>query len=209
VRAGAEPAAYFAQFDPVPKVDVSDRRKWTEARDEVELDGLDFGPIRVNRLDLTVSDMIAGRLQTVRSYLETSPEKDIFLHGVEAFTNRRSIIDEGDASQNILNIDQDESHEATRTDIERTTTSGKTALHIAACEMYPEMVKLLLDFSADPNVRTVYGRTPLMEAAIWGRLENVKYLLSHGADMSITCMREGKSLCAIDFAADTRENSEE
>jgi ankyrin repeat protein len=32
--------------------------------------------------------------------------------------------------------------------------------------MYPEMVELLLDFGADPNVRTVDGRTPLMEAVI-------------------------------------------
>jgi hypothetical protein len=38
---------------------------------------------------------------------------------------------------------------------ERITTYGETALHMAACEMYPEMVKLLLDFGADPNVRTV------------------------------------------------------
>ncbi|KAH7231300.1 uncharacterized protein BKA55DRAFT_598575 [Fusarium redolens] len=185
VRAGADPAAYFAQFDPVPKVDVSDRRKWTEAREEVELDGLDFGPIRVNRLDLTVSDMIA------------------------AFAYRHSSIDESDASQNVTEDDRDGNNETTQTERERITTSGETALHMAACEMYPEMVKLLLDFGADPNVRTVDGRTPLMEAAIWGRLENVKCLLSHGADKSITCMREGKWLRAIDFAADTRENSEE
>jgi uncharacterized C2H2 Zn-finger protein len=100
VRAGADPAAYFAQFDPVPKVDVSDRLKWTEAKEEFELDeyhrhklqllflGLGLGPIReverTNRLDITVSDMIMGRHQTVRSYPETSHEKDIFLHGVEA-----------------------------------------------------------------------------------------------------------------------------
>ncbi|SPJ73913.1 uncharacterized protein FTOL_03643 [Fusarium torulosum] len=209
VRAGADPAAYFAQFDPAPKVDVSDRRKWTEAQEEVELDGLSLGLIRRNRLELTVSDMVMGRLQTVRSYLETSQEKDIFLHGVEAFTYRHPSIDEGDASQNILNSDQDGNHEDTRTEIETTMTSGITALYMAACEMYPEMVELLLDFGADPNVRTVDGRTPLMEAAIWGRLENVKCLLSHGADKSITCIRKGKSLRAIDFAADTRENSEE
>ncbi|RYC79446.1 hypothetical protein BFJ63_vAg17670 [Fusarium oxysporum f. sp. narcissi] len=225
VRAGADPAAYFAQFDPAPKVDVSDRLKWTEAKEEVELDeyhrhrlqllffGLGVGPIReverVNRLEITVSDMIMGRLQTVRSYLETSHEKDIFLHGVQAFAYRHPSIDESDASQNITKDDQDGNHETTQTERERITTSGETALHMAACEMHPEMVKLLLDFGADPNARTVDGRTPLMEAAIWGRLENVKCLLSHGADKFIMCMRKGKWLRAIDFAADTWENSEE
>ncbi|EXL65275.1 hypothetical protein FOPG_18491 [Fusarium oxysporum f. sp. conglutinans race 2 54008] len=149
VRAGADPAAFFAQFDPAPKVDVSDRHKWTEAQEEIELDGLGFGPIRGNRLELTVSDMIMGRLQTVRSYLETSQEKDIFLHGVQAFTYRHPIIDEGDTSQNILKDDQDGNNEATPTEIERTTTSGETVLHMAACEMYPELVDLLLDFAAD------------------------------------------------------------
>jgi hypothetical protein len=204
VRAGADPAAYFAQFDPVPKVDVSDRPKWTEAKEDVELGeyhrhklqllflGLGLGLIREvergNRLEITVSDMIMDRLPTVRSYLKTSHEKDIFLHGVQTFAYRHPSIDESDASQNIPKDDQDGNHEATRTEREIITTSGETALHMAACEMYPEMVKLLLDFGADPNVRTVDGRTPLMEAAIRGRLENVKCLLSHGADKSITCI---------------------
>lgn len=90
-----------------------------------------------------------------------------------------------------------------------TITSGVTALHMAACEMYPKMVKLLLDYGADPNVRTVEGRTPLMEAAIWGRVDNVDHLLYHGADKFVQCIREGKRLQAIDFARDTVENSEE
>ncbi|RGP68721.1 hypothetical protein FSPOR_5192 [Fusarium sporotrichioides] len=206
VRAGADPAAYFAQFDPTPKVDVSNRRKWTEAREEVEIEGIDF---RFNRLKLTVSNMVLGELQNVRSYLETSQEKDLFLHGVDAFTIRYHRVDEGDASGNILEDNQDESQEGTEKEIEETTTMGETALHMAACEQYPEMVKLLLEFGANPNLRSVDGRTPLMEAALWGRLENVKCLLSYGANKSITCIRQGKSLRAIDFAADTRENGEE
>jgi hypothetical protein len=179
VRAGADPATYFAQFNPAPKVDVSDRPKWTEAKEEVELDechrhklqllflSLGLVPIRkverTNRLGITVSDMIMGRLQAVRSYLETSKEKDIFIHGVEAFVYRYPSIDEDDTSQNIPNIDQDRSHEAARIDIERTTTSGKTALYMAACEMYLEMVELLLDFSANLDVRMVNGRIVFVE----------------------------------------------
>lgn len=40
-----------------------------------------------------------------------------------------------------------------------------------------EMVKLLLHFGADPNAINVVGPTPLMEAAMWGHLVNVRYLV--------------------------------
>ncbi|UKZ63282.1 uncharacterized protein TrAtP1_004510 [Trichoderma atroviride] len=89
------------------------------------------------------------------------------------------------------------------------STSGKTALHMAACEMHPEIVKLLLDHGADPNARMVDGRTPLMEAALWGRLDNVKYLVDHGADKSLQCVRKGVRLRAIDFAKYTKDNRKE
>jgi ankyrin repeat protein len=75
--------------------------------------------------------------------------------------------------------------------------------------VYLEMVELLLDFSANLDVRMVNGRTLLMEAAIWGCLENVKCLLSYRADMSIIYIQEGKLLCIIDFAINTGKNSEE
>lgn len=54
---------------------------------------------------------------------------------------------------------------------------GNTALLIAACEKYPAIVKLLLERGADPNFQSKEGRTPLMEAALWGRRENVEHLL--------------------------------
>ncbi|MCL7040851.1 hypothetical protein MKW94_026829 [Papaver nudicaule] len=39
--------------------------------------------------------------------------------------------------------------------------TGKTSLHIAAEMVCPDMVAVLLDHHADPNVRTIDGITPL------------------------------------------------
>lgn len=84
--------------------------------------------------------------------------------------------------------------------------TGKTALHLAACEKSPEMVQLLLERGADPNAQDAEGRTPLHEAALWGRLQSVKALLRFGADQKLECVRSGLRLRAVEFAKPSREN---
>ncbi len=132
-----------------------------------------------SRLELAVSDVCCGHIEAVRRYLDDSKEADILIHGVE---------DDSDDDGNI---------------------SGKTALHLAACEASPDMVRLLLERGADPNSQDSEGRTPLIQAALWGRLQSVEALLHHGADKEKLCLRRGEWLRAVDFARPGRENKME
>ncbi|KAE9565893.1 hypothetical protein CGMCC3_g17932 [Colletotrichum fructicola] len=68
------------------------------------------------------------------------------------------------------------------------------------------MVRLLLQRGAKPNVLNAAGRSPLMEAALWGRLRNVELLLEYGADTETHCIRNGQRLRAVDFAMPLEEN---
>jgi ankyrin repeat protein len=61
--------------------------------------------------------------------------------------------------------------------------SGSTPLHFLV--KFPEIVRLLLDHGADPNVRDVGDNaTPLHFAAGGGHLETVRILLDAGADVN-------------------------
>ena len=86
------------------------------------------------------------------------------------------------------------------------SSSGKTALIYAACERYPAIVKLLLARGADPNSLSRDSRTPLMEAALWGRFENVQHILKHGAARHI---KDRYDFRAIDFATPSDLNEKE
>lgn len=51
-----------------------------------------------------------------------------------------------------------------------------------------------------------YGRTPLMEAALWGRFETAQYLTGRGAKIGA---RDGNGMRAVELAADTARNIKE
>lgn len=51
-----------------------------------------------------------------------------------------------------------------------------------------------------------YGRTPLMEAALWGRHKSVLYLTGQGADWR---RRDGNNMNALDLAMNTERNASE
>ncbi|KAK3675893.1 hypothetical protein LTR78_004085 [Recurvomyces mirabilis] len=58
----------------------------------------------------------------------------------------------------------------------------------------------------DINHVNYHGRTALMEAALWGRLDTARYLLEQGVDQT-AC--DGKSMTALELAMDTRRNANE
>jgi hypothetical protein len=87
-----------------------------------------------------------------------------------------------------------------------TDEEGKSALTLAACEKYPAVTKLLLDHGAKLNHQDNKGRTPLMEAALWGRIENVNCLLEHGANRKL---RDTHNHRAVDHAGPSLRNDEE
>jgi len=56
-------------------------------------------------------------------------------------------------------------------------------LHRAAERGHLDVVKLLLEHGADPNVQDDEGETPLHHAAAWrDNVDIVRLLLEHGAD---------------------------
>ncbi|KAG9254330.1 uncharacterized protein F5Z01DRAFT_102498 [Emericellopsis atlantica] len=86
------------------------------------------------------------------------------------------------------------------------TGNMNTTLIMAAAEKSHEMVSLLLRNGADVNAINNDGRSALMEAALWGRMESVKALLNSNADKGL---RDRQGRCAMDLAQAARKNEKE
>jgi len=67
----------------------------------------------------------------------------------------------------------------------------------ATAGRHPAIVKILLDYGADPNIREQGGHTPLHAAAQNGDEEMIRMLLYRGADLTLT-NNDGKT--ALDLA---------
>jgi len=57
-----------------------------------------------------------------------------------------------------------------------------TPLHVASSGSYMEVVRVLLEFGADLEVKDLDGRTPLLRMSGRGDMELTRILLEHGAD---------------------------
>lgn len=83
-------------------------------------------------------------------------------------------------------------------DIESTHSSTDTALCFAAKE-YPELVRILIKAGANINHKNLHGETPLSHAIYSRKLDSVRMLVEHGADVkSVT-----KGLSILNWAAYT------
>ncbi|KAL9651796.1 hypothetical protein ABK040_014441 [Willaertia magna] len=67
------------------------------------------------------------------------------------------------------------------------TVENQTALHFAVLNNNPEMIKLLLNYGANPNVRTYCndGTTPLMLGVLEGKYEAIKMLVEYCLENNI------------------------
>lgn len=83
---------------------------------------------------------------------------------------------------------------------------GDSALIIASRCPYPDVVALLLEGGAAADFIGAKGRTALMEAALWGRYENLKCLLRHRSNKWI---RDNHGLTALDLASPLLRNERE
>ncbi|KAL9101739.1 MAG: hypothetical protein Q9163_003037 [Psora crenata] len=75
--------------------------------------------------------------------------------------------------------------------------TGNTTLFMAAAEKSHGMVSLLLQHGADADAMNSRGRSALMEAALWGRVESVKALLNANTHKRL---RDHEDRCAMDLA---------
>ena len=73
-------------------------------------------------------------------------------------------------------------------------------MHSAASRLQSDVVRILLEAGANPNVRQSAGWTPLHAAAMNGDLTSVELLLASGADATAT-NDEGRSV--IDLATES------
>ncbi|OKO98094.1 hypothetical protein PENSUB_9530 [Penicillium subrubescens] len=129
-------------------------------------------------------------------------------HGVDPFEQKRILQPISDCASGDVEAVQkylDTSSEAPLF-IRGRYTDGRTNLIIAAAEQSSAMVSLLIEHGAEVNAAAKSGRTALMEAALFGRVENVKVLLKNNADKNL---RDIENRQAIDFAQDKRRNKRE
>src|ERR1700733_308424 len=71
-----------------------------------------------------------------------------------------------------------------------------TLLMVAARQGRPDIVKILLQYGADPNARTSIGNTALFYAAESGNVNSVELLVKNGADINYSYW-PGSSIAAF------------
>ena len=95
---------------------------------------------------------------------------------------------------------------ASKADPNAKDENGVRAIHYAAGEPDPALLRTLIVGGADVNAKGRTGKTPVMEAARLGMLQNVKILVDAGADLD---MRDDMDRNVVMFGAMAKQSSPE
>ncbi len=93
---------------------------------------------------------------------------------------------------------------ASKADPDAKDANGVRAIHYAAGEPDPSILRTLIVAGADINAKGRAGKTPLMEAARLGMLQNVKILVDAGADLNA---HDDQNRNTLMFAAMAKQSS--
>ena len=84
--------------------------------------------------------------------------------------------------------------------------NGDTTLIMASGEACSEMVSFLLDRGSNINAVNYEGRSALVAATLWGRLDNAKILLERGANNNL---KDRNGCTAANLALPNQKNQRE
>lgn len=87
-------------------------------------------------------------------------------------------------------------------DISKPESRIEEALQMSAFFNRPEIVTILLDAGADPNVMNDRGFTPLVSACFKGGVESAKILIERGADVNVPRYYKESLLAAVTFSGE-------
>lgn len=94
----------------------------------------------------------------------------------------------------LLNDDVQAKKQLHKVDNNSHDSSKRYPIHLATVNGNLEIIKLLIENGADPNVQDNEGNTPLIKSLECGHEHLVKYLLSNGADPNISDMDNNTAL---------------
>ena len=95
---------------------------------------------------------------------------------------------------------------ASKADPDAKDANGVRAIHYAAGEPDPALLRTLIVGGADINAKGRTGKTPVMEAARLGMLQNVRILVDAGADLDL---RDDQGRNVVMFGAMAKQSSPE
>ena len=141
-----------------------------------------------------------------------SPEEDLApLYNALAFTDPNFIDPETGRTPLMMAVVQSDVPRvsallASGADPETADANGIRAIHYAAGEPDPALLRTLIVAGADVNAKGRSGKTPVMEAARLGMLRNVEILISAGAKLDV---RDDNERNVVMFGAMAKQSSPE